>query len=183
MIPRPVYASYLDAPPASATAQATFTAEAELWNPALWTPIPAFDMVPGKTYILRCGGICQSATTVNWTFTPRFGQSATATTNLNLGASAVVPAGGTIPASSPWYAEFVMVVRSLNIAASLATITGNGYVVWPTTAILSGQVIPMGGTVVTTADHTTNQGLVLDATCGTSAGTNSIQAQWMSLSS
>jgi hypothetical protein len=140
-------------------------------------------MVPGKTYTLRCGGICQSASAVNWTFTPRFGVSATPASNLSLGASAVVPAGGTIPASSAWYAEFHMVVRSLNIAASLATVTGNGFVVWPTTAILAGQVIPMGGTVVTTADWTTAQGLILSATCGTSAGTNSIQAQWMSLSS
>lgn len=183
MIPRPVYASYLDAPPSSPTGLATFTAEAELWNPALWTPIPAYDMVPGKVYTLRCGGICQSATTVNWTFTPRFGQSATAATNLSLGASAVVPAGGTIPAASSWYAEFHMVVRSLNIAASLATITGSGFVVWPTTAILSSQTIVMGGTVVTNADHTTNQGLVLDATCGTSSGTNTIQAQWMYIAS
>jgi hypothetical protein len=183
MIPRPVYASYLDAPPSSPTALASFTSEAELWNPALWTPIPAFDMVPGKVYTLKCGGICQSATGINWTFTPRFGQSATAATNLSLGASAVVPSGGVIPASTPWYAEFSMVVRSLNIAASLATVTGNGFVVWPTTAVLSGQVIPMGGTVVTTADHTVNQGLILDATCGTSSATNTIQAQWMSIGS
>jgi hypothetical protein len=181
MYPRPVYASYMDAPPSAPTALATFTAEAELWNPALWTPIPALEMVVGAEYTLRCGGICQSATGINWTFTPRFGQSATAATNLSLGASAVVPSGGIIPASSPWYAEFHMVVRALNQAASLATIVGNGFVVWPTTAILPGQVIPMGGTVVTTADHTTNQGLVLDATCGTSSGTNSIQALWMVL--
>jgi ACT domain len=84
-LPRPIYASYLDAPPASATALATFTAEANLWVPNLWTPIPAQDMVPGRTYTLRCGGIMQSATAVARTLTPRFGGSATPATNLSLG--------------------------------------------------------------------------------------------------
>ena len=156
----------------------TFTAEANLWNPAILTPIPAFDMRAGKIYRYQFGGICQSATGINWTFTPRFGQSATPASNLLLGASAVVPSGGTIPASSPWYAEFILNVRSIGIAASAATVVGNGFIAWPTTAILSGQVIPFGGTVVTTADATTAQGFAFSVTCGTSSGTNLIQALW-----
>lgn len=168
----------LDAEPTDFTALATFTAEANLWTPNLWTPIPAFDMRAGKAYKLSCGGIMQSATGVNWTITPRFGQSATPGSNLSLGASAVVPAGGTVPAASAWYAELTMVVRSLGIAASGSAITASGFVIFPTTAVLSGQAIPIGGTVVSTADHTTAQGLILSATCGTSAGTNSIQARW-----
>jgi hypothetical protein len=170
-----------DAPPASFTALNTFTAEANLFTPNLWTLIPAFDMRAGKIYMLRAGGICQSATAINWTFTPRIGTSATPASNATLGGSAVVPSGGIIPASSPWYAEFTMVVRSLGVAAAGATVTGNGFVVWPTTALLASQTISMGGTVATTVDHTINQGLVLSATCGTSSATNSIQCQWVQL--
>jgi hypothetical protein len=156
----------------------TFTAEANLWAPNLLTAIPAFDMRAGKMYRAQFGGICQSATAINWTFTPRFGQSATPSSNLLLGASAVVPSGGVIPASSPWWGEFVLTVRSTNIAASLATVVGTGHVVWPTTAVLSGQAIPFGGTVVTTADPTTAQGFAFSVTCGTSSATNLIQALW-----
>jgi hypothetical protein len=171
----------IDVPPASFTALSAFTAEANLWTPNLWSFIPAFDPRAGKAYKISGGGICQSATGINWTFTPRYGQSATPSSNLLLGASAVVPSGGVIPASSPWYFEFTLAFRSLGVAASGSSVTGNGFVVWPTTAVLASQVISMGGTVAATADQTTAQGLILSATCGTSSATNSIQAQWIAL--
>src|SRR6478735_250518 len=171
----------LDAPPTNFTALATFTAEANLWTPALWTPVNAFDMRAGKMYKCSGGGIMQSATAVSWTFTPRFGVSATPSSNITFGASAAVPTTGTVPASSPWYFEFTWVVSSLGLAASGCTATGNGFVVVPSTAILNGIVIPMGGAVPTTLDHTTNQGFILSATCGASASTNSLQVNWVVL--
>jgi hypothetical protein len=177
--PRPIYQAYKNGFPTPPASLNTFTAEANLWNPAIWSSIPGDELVEGAVYTCKFGGICQSATGINWTFTPRFGQSATPSSNISFGASAVVPSGGTIPASSPWFGEFDFQVTSLNVAASLAKINGSGFIVWPTTAILAGQAIPMGGTLITTADQTTAQGFALSVTCGTSSATNLIQAQWI----
>lgn len=171
----------MDLPPTNFPSLNTFTAEANIWTPALWTPIPAFDMRAGKAYLIRAGGIFQSASAVNWTFTPRIGTSATPASNVSLGATPTLSIPATVPASSPWYMEFLVVVRSLGIAASGATLTGNGVINLPGTATSASSDLIMGGLVPTTVDHTVNQGFVLSATCGTSAGTNLIQCNWVQL--
>ena len=171
----------LPGPDTAATALASFTSEANLWNPAIETPIPALDLVAGKMYLLRCGGIMQSASAINWTFTPRFGQSSTPASNISLVASAVVPTTGTVPASSPWWAEFLLTCQKSGIVASGSTIIGTGFIILPNTATAFGLAVPMGGTSSAVADRTSAQGLVLSATCGTSSATNSIQALWRTL--
>jgi hypothetical protein len=171
----------LDLPPTNFPSLNTFTAEANIWVPSLWTSIPAFDMRAGKAYLIRAGGIMQSAASVTWLFTPRIGVSATPASNISLGASQTLTTPGIVPASSPWYMEFLVVVRSLGIAASGATLTGNGVINVPGTATTSTNDLSMGGAVPTNVDHTVNQGFVLSATCGTSAGTNLIQCNWVQL--
>lgn len=169
-----------DFPPASHTAVANTTTRTNLWAPALWTPIGAYDPKPGKAYILRCGGIISTTGTPTIIFNPTFGQSATPASNLALGVAATITLGSAL-SGVPWYAEFVLGFRQIGIAASGATATGNGYVL-----IGNGGAQPftaMGGTVVTTADHTTAQGLVLDVTWGAASASNTITAQWTALQS
>lgn len=170
-----------DVSPASHTAYASSTTRTNLWNPALWTPISAFDPKPGKAYILRCGGVISTTGTPTLVINPTFGQSATPSSNLALGATTTWTLG-TLTAA-PWYAEFVLGIRQLGIAASGASATGNGLFVVGGAAAAVGQSVPMGGTVVTTLDHTAAGGLVLDATWGTNSASNTMTCQWTSLQS
>lgn len=170
-----------DFPPASHTAVANTVTRSNLWVPALWTAIGAYDPKPGKMYLLRCGGIISTTGTPTILFTPTFGQSATPGSNLSLGATTTFTLGTLTTA--PWWAEFTLGFRQLGIAASGATATGNGYVIVGGAAGAVGQAVPMGGTVVTTADHTTAQGLVLDVTWGAASPSNTITAQWTALQS
>lgn len=170
-----------DFPPASHTAVANTTTRTNLWAPALWTPIPALDMKPGKAYILRCGGVLGTTGTPTLIFNPTFGQSATPGSNAALGAGNTITLG-TI-AAGKWYAEFTLGVRQLGIAAAGATITGNGFVVVDAAAGAVSQLISIGGGVVTSADHTVATGLCLDVTWGAASASNTITAQWTALQS
>lgn len=172
-----------DFPPASDTAVAATVTRTNLWNPALWTPIGAFEMKPGVGYILRCGGVFgTNVTPGTLTFNPTFGASSTPASNIALGASVAVTPTGSLTAQ-PWWAEFVFGVRSLGQAAAGATLTGNGYVVLSGAAAATSQVVAMGSTVVTTADHTVASGVCLDVTWSSNAAGNTITAQWHNLQS
>jgi hypothetical protein len=171
-----------DIPPASHAAVASTTAETNLWNPALWAYIPAFDPKPGKAYILRCGGIVSTTGTPTLQFTPRLGTSATPASNLTLGASTAVTLGSGI-SNRTWFAEFVLGFRQVGIAAAGATCTGSGFVVLDNGAGVAGLSIGMGSAVPTTADHTIAQGLVLSATWSASSASNTITCQWTNLQS
>lgn len=168
-------------PPASHTAVANTTTRTNLWVPALWTPISAFDPKPGKAYKLRCGGIISTTGTPTIVFNPTFGQSGTPGSNIALGATTTFTLGTL--SSAPWWAEFTLGFRQLGVAASGATCTGNGFVVVGGAAAAVGQCVPVGGTVVTTADHTTAQGLLLDVTWGAASASNTITCQWTMLNS
>lgn len=168
-------------PPASHTAVNTTVTRTNLWVPALWTPIPAFEPKAGTTYILRCGGVLGTTTGTNTIiFNPTFGQSATPATNVALGVSTTVTLTASLTAV-PWSAEFVLGFRQLGIAAAGATATGNGWVTIGGAAATAGIIIPIGGSVPTTLDHTVASGLCLDATWGTSNAANTITCQWTHL--
>jgi len=171
-----------DAPPASHTAVANTVTRTNLWAANLWTPIPALDMRPGKVYTLWAGGVISTTGTPTIIFNPTFGQSATPASNVALGASQTITLGASLSGVS-WTAEFRLAVRSLGVAASGATITGNGFVVVGGPSATASQLIAIGGSVPTTADHTTAQGLLLDVTWGTASASNTITAQWTLLKS
>ena len=172
----------VDFPPASFTAVANSVVRTNLWTPNLWSQINAFDMKAGKSYILRCGGVYGTTATPTIIFNPTFGQSATPASNIALGASVTVTTLTTVT-NGTWYSEFVLGCRSVGVAASTSTVTGNGFVVLGGPAATASQLIGVGGTVVTTADQTTNQGLCLDVTWGTASASNTITAQWVMLQS
>lgn len=168
-------------PPASHTAVASTTARTNLWVPSLWTPIPAFDPVPGKVYILRCGGAISTTGTPTIQFTATYGASATPASNLSLGTTTAIPLGTLT--SRVWHAEFVLGFRSIGIAAAGSTAVGTGFVTIDNGAGVVGITNAMGGTVVTTADHTTAQGLVLDVGWSASSASNTITCTWTVLQS
>lgn len=170
-----------DFPPGAHTAYASSTTRTNLWVPSLWTPIPAFDLKPGKGYILRCGGVISTTGTPTIVFNPTFGQSATPASNVALGATTTITLATL--ATAPWHAEFVLSVRSIGMSASGSSIVGSGFVVVAGAAGTVSQCVAMGSTLTTTADHTTAQGLCLDATWGTNSASNTITAQWSSLQS
>ena len=163
-------------PPASHTAVANTVTRTNLWVPALWTPINAFDPQAGKAYLLRCGGIISTTGTPTIIFNPTWGQSATPASNVALGASITLTTGSGL-ASVPWYAEFLFGFRQLGIAASGSTGTGNGFVTIGGPAATASQTVAIGGTVPTNLDHTTAQGLCLDVTWGTASASNTITCQ------
>ncbi|GEM_PF-1781117 len=166
-----------DCPPASFTAVTASATETNLWTPAIWTPIPANDMRAGKLYKVCFGGIFTSTATQGvLTWTPRFGQSSTPASNITLGASnATAPAASLT--GSAWYGEFTLGIRSLGVAASGATGTGNGFVIVQGAAAATGIMYVMGGTVATTLDNTTAQGLIVSLTI--SVASQSYTCQWV----
>ncbi len=135
-------------------------------------------MVAGKVYQGNAGGVLgtsSAAPTATWT--PRCGQSATPGSNITLGATT----GTTMIASLaavPWTWQFTMVIRSVGLAASGATATGNGYIVIGGLTTAAGIVQSMGGAVPTTVDNTAATGLILSLTWGTNAAANTAQTQW-----
>lgn len=168
------------AAPTSFTAVNTTNVETNLWVPSIWTPIPANDMSAGKIYKHDAGGVLgtsSAAPTSVWT--PRVGQSATPASNVTMGAST----GTTMIASLaavPWFAQFTFTIRSLGLAASGATGTGNGFIIIGGLTTAAGIVQSIGSTVATTIDNTASTGYVLSQTWGTNAAANTVQAQMVS---
>lgn len=166
------------APPSSFTAVNTTNVETNLWVPGIWTPIPANDMTAGKVYQGNAGGVLgtsSAAPTATWT--PRAGQSATPASNITLGATT----GSTMIASLaavPWTWIFTLAIRSLGLAASGCTATGNGFIVIGGLTTAVGVVQSMGGTVATTLDNTATTGLILSNTWGTNNASNTVTCQW-----
>ena len=165
--------------PSSFTAVNTTNAETNLWVPAIWTPIPANDMQAGKIYEHKSGGVLgtsSAAPTATWT--PRVGQSATPSSNISMGATT----GTTMIASLaavPWFSQFTFMIRSLGLAASGCTGTGNGFIVIGGLTTAAGIVQSMGSTVPTTLDNTAATGYVLSNTWGTNAAANTVQCQFV----
>ena len=167
-----------DFPPASFTAVSNTTSETNLWTPAIWTPIAANDMRAGKAYKVSFGGTMgTSSAAPTAIFTARVGQSSTPASNVSLGATTAVTMTASL-AAVPIYGEFTVGVRSLGLAASGATCTGNGFVVIGDLTTTAGKVLSFGGSVPTTVDNTTAQGLIVSVTFNGAATANVVTCQW-----
>lgn len=170
-----------DFPPTNFTAVTTSSTETNLWTPAIWTPIPANDMRAGKVYKVSFGGIFSTNSTASTSiWTPRAGQSSTPATNVTLGASNTTAPPVSLSAQA-WYGEFTMGVRSIGLAASGATVTGNGFVVIQGAAAATGVMYVMGGAIPTTIDNTAASGLVVSLTISVTG--QSYTCEWVVLRS
>lgn len=165
------------AAPSSFTPVASTNVETNLWVPGIWTPIPANSMMSGKVYRVEYGGVfstSSAAPTSLWT--ARVGQSATPATNISLGASTASTMIASL-AAVPFYGVLTMVIRSLGLAASGATATGNGFVTIGGITTATGIIQSYGGAVPTTVDNTAATGLIISQTWGTNSANNTLTAQ------
>jgi hypothetical protein len=170
-----------DFPPASFTAVTASATETNLWTPAIWTPITANDMRSGKSYICSFGGVFTSTATQGvLTWTPRVGQSATPASNVTLGASNATAPPASLTGQA-WYGQFEFGLRTIGLAASGATGTGNGFVIVQGAAAATGVMYVMGGTVATTIDNTAATGFIVSLTI--SVASQSYTCQWVKLRS
>lgn len=139
------------------------------------------DARSGKMYLLRAGGVLgtsSSAPTIIWT--PRWGNSATMSTNISLGASTTITMTASL-AAVPWYAEFVFGLRTGGIGATAGSGTGTGFVSWGGAAAAASVVAAIGGSVATidvTGSGTAGCGLQLTVTWGTSAAANTFTTNY-----
>jgi len=150
--------------PSNFTAVTASATETNLWTPALWTPIPAFTLRADKVYHLYAGGLFTSTATqgvLTWTY--RFGQSSTPASNLSLGASNLTAPPASLT-NAPWFLMGTLVCRSVGLAASGSTVLGHIFVHVQGAAAATAVDYLAGGTVVTTADHTTAQGVIVSLT-------------------
>lgn len=171
-------------PPANLHAPiATTTTETNLWDPALWALIPALTMRAGTTYRVRWGGVCGTTSTPTMSLTIRIGTNNSAPptgTTLNAGPTVTL---GTFTAQ-PFFGECVVGVRSIGVAASGATLTGNGFQVMPAAAAATvTPILVAGGAIPATVDHTVAQGIGVSIIWGTSNGSNTLTPQWMTFHS
>ena len=167
-----------DVNPTSFTAVASTTTETNLWVPAIWTPIPANDAVPGANYKVAAGGVFGTKANPVGTFTlrPRWGQSGTASSNTLLGASGAFTFAVSLSALA-WYAEFTFAIRTVG---ATGTGTGNGCGLFRNGTSATATCLNIGGTVAT-IDTTVAQGLVLTAQWATSNASNTITCQWVEM--
>jgi hypothetical protein len=138
----------LDPPTLNPLAAAiTATSETALWPVSLFTPISVGDIRPGKVYQVKAGGIMSTTTSGTLIITPRIGVSATAATNITMGASVTQ----TVPVSlsgTAWYLQFTFVIRTVGLAGANSTCIGNGFLQGAGTAATagSGLDVSFGGT-------------------------------------
>jgi hypothetical protein len=156
---RQYFQDLLADPPSANLTAITATVETGLWSVPIWTPVNALDARAGKVYKVTAGGIMSTGASGTLTITPRWG---TTTGGLSLGASVAQ----TVPinlANVPWYLEFNLVFRAIGTAASTSTCVGSGFFKGPGAAATAGNTLglTMGGTIVTTADTTTAQGIFI----------------------
>ena len=168
----------VDPPAADLAAFTTLTTETLLWNPALFSPIPAYDMRAGKVYKLTASGVITlPAATGSFTINPRAG--------LVIGSNSMGTSG---PMTSPgataakvWLLEFFMTARSIAAAGGVASVV-NGWGRFSTVGNSGGVpfMIHFGGTNAN-VDAGVASGIGITGAWTTTAG--SITPQFVSLQS
>jgi len=161
-----------DPPIADLPAWATLTTDTMLWNPGIFTPIPAGDAKAGRMYKVSAGGIISlPAATGSLTLTPRVGGTTTVASSPTLGASGAQFSSGATT-NRPWWLEIMAVVRTI-VAAGGATSTMMAWGTFECQGVLTtggaSMNLVMGGTSAV-FDANILQGIGVSAIWGTTAG-------------
>lgn len=157
------------------------TTETQLWDPAIFASLPIGSILGGKAWQIPFGGICGTTATPAISFQTRIGTNNSAPpTGTALGAGPTMTLG-TITAPQPWYGQGTWGCRSIGIAASTATMTGNGFVIMPGAAAATtvGTCVFGGITIPTTIDQSIAQGIGVSMIWGTSSASNTITPQFV----
>lgn len=146
---------------------------------ARYAAVAANDPAPGVRYAIHFGGIISNTATPTIIWTPRWGQSDTATSNVTLGASPTITTVASL-SNHAVYGVFELMFRSQVVAAAGDTATGNGFVAFGN-ATATATVAAMGATVATTLTTSTAQGLMASLTWSASSASNTYTTQWLYL--
>lgn len=178
-----VSSDYNDFPPASFTAINTTTTETNLWNPAIWAPLPVGVIRAGKMWRVVFGGVHGTTATPVISFRARCGTNNSAPpTGVDLGVGPTFTLGSF--SAQPFHGEGIFGCRSITLAASGATMTGSGFVICAgAAAATTAGMCVFGGAVPTNVDNTVAQGLSVSVIWGTSSASNTLTPQWMALHS
>lgn len=171
-----------DAPSANLRAAiASTTNETNLWDPGVLGLLPAGVIIGGRAWRVGFGGIMGTTGTPTQTWTTRIGtNNAAPPTGTTLGAGPTFTLG-TITAQ-PFFGQGIYNCRSIGVAASTATMTGNGFVICPGAAAATTVATPVfGGTVATTIDQTVNQGIGVSMTWSASSASNTLTPQCLAI--
>lgn len=169
----------------SFTAIASTTTETNVANTtgaaAQFAGIPAQHPEAGSIYKVNFGGVISTTGTPTVIWTPRWGQSDTATSNTTLGASPTIT---TVTGLSSHIVngEFMLVFRAIGNGSTAGTAVGTGWVKWGNAAA-AATVATMGGTVATNLSTNSAQGLMISLTWGTSSASNTFTCLYYSLQS
>lgn len=170
----------IDPPIADVLTNTTVTTEFLMWDPAVWSPIPAYDGRPGKIYKVSAGGVITfPATTGSITLTPRYGLLVNSP---SLGASGAQVSQGA--ATRPWWLELTVVIRTTPVAGgATAAVAGWGFFAAQglLTATSAPFLISFGGTAASTGNTGVATGIGVTMIWTTTAG--SITTQFVNLQS
>lgn len=134
-----------------------------IYNSLQYCLIPAYDMRPGKKYIVEAAGLITTAATGALTISPTISTSNAAGTTLGASIAQTVPASSL---SGPWFLRMILVCRSTGApGGNNASIMGHGFFISGGVAATanSGLQIPFGGTLAT-FDHSVNQSIWISKT-------------------
>lgn len=157
----------------------TTTVETNLWDPGFFGRIPANTMRPGMWWEVNFGGVHGTTSTPVISFRARCGTNNSAPpTGTDLGVGPTMTLGSFT--AQPFTGQGIFGVRSTGVAASGVTMTGSGFVICAGAAAATTVVTAVfGGSIPTTVDETTDQGLGVSVIWGTSSASNTITPQWM----
>lgn len=95
-----------------------------IYNSLQYALIPAYDAVPGKVYVLECGGLITTAATGALTISPSISTSNAAGTTLGASIAQTVPVSSL---SGPFFMKLVLTVLTTGAPGGTnATIKGTG---------------------------------------------------------
>jgi len=170
--------AYLEFPPADVATVNTHTAATNLWDPALWSSIPAFETRAGKMWELRAGGLMGTTGTPTLIVQPRWG-IAVAASNITFGASNTFTMP-TLTATS-WQMFCHIGCRSIGVTAATATLTANGQMNIKGVAAAVDVDLSFGGVTITTGPWNVATGVSFDATWSASSASNTFTTKWVML--
>lgn len=149
-----------------------------MWNSQQYTPILAYDAVPGKLYVIEAGGLITTAATGALTISPTISTTNAAGTTLGASIAQTVPASSL---SGPWYLRMVLTVLTTGAPGGTnSTIKGTGFFQSGGVAATanSGLDVTFGGTSAV-FDHSVNQTIWISKTLSVAG---SWTTQWVTMS-
>jgi hypothetical protein len=167
-------------PPTVDLTAVTATTETGLWLVPWWTPIPAFEAVGGRTYELIAGGILTTGASGTLIITPRYG---TTTGGVTLGASGAQTVVISL-SNVNWMMNAILQIRSIGIAASTGVAVLSGIFEAAGAIATAGSTlgVSFGGTVATTCDTSTAQGLFIGWTLSVAGSVTPRIVSWRRVS-